>query len=165
MTEQKSNYYSRREKNGRELTYDSPEKLLAEAINYFKWCDQNPWIKRDVIRSGSRTGEIVEVPVPRPYTLEGLCVHIGISVNTFCEYEKDEALSPVTSHLREAIRLNLIEGTITGAYNIGVVSRILEYANKQEATDTEHNILIIESASPKTKENLEKLKERQYKLF
>ncbi|MFV0419346.1 MAG: terminase small subunit [Dysgonomonas sp.] len=157
----RNNYYTKRTKNGKELIYDSPEKFLSEATGYFKWCDDNPWNKKEAIKSGTRTGEIIEVPVSRPYTIEGLCVHIGICVKTFYNYENREEFLPVISHIRQVIQQNQIEGAIIGAYNANIISRILGYADKQEPTaEKKADILVIESSSPKTKENLEIIKER-----
>ena len=155
------NYYTKRTKNGKELIYDSPEKFLSEATGYFKWCDDNPWNKKEPIKSGARIGEVIEVPVPRPYTIEGLCVHIGICVKTFYNYENRKEFSPIISHIREVVRQNQIEGAIIGIYNANIISRILGYADKQEPVANEAtNILVIESSSPKTKENIEIIKER-----
>lgn len=155
-----NNYYKEKLKDGRELTYDSPEKLLSEAFKYFKWCDDNPWQKKDVIKSGARTGEIIDIPVSRPYTIEGLCVHIGICVKTFYNYEKRDEFIPVVSYIREAIRQNQLEGALIGAYNTNIISRLLGYTDQQEPKAEGTDILVIESNSPKTKGNIEILKAR-----
>lgn len=160
MTTSKSyNYYSRRTEKGEDVEYNSPEELLSAATGYFKWCDDNPWLKKEGVKSGTRTGDIIEIPMSRPYTMDGLCVHIGISVKTFHRYENKDDFSQVISHINQVIRQNQTEGAIIGIYNANIISRILGESDKQEPADSEKaNILVIESDSPKTKENIATLR-------
>jgi len=147
--------------DGRELTHDSPVELLSTADRYIEWCRNNPLYRHEVIRSGTKAGDIIEVPVARPYTIEGFCVFAGISIKTFNGYESGKELSFAATHIREAIRQNLMEGLITGIYNTAIVSRIASIPTAGQATeDTAYSELIIESDSPRTKENLEIIKKR-----
>lgn len=153
-------YYMKREKDGRELIYDSPEKFLTAAYAYFKWCDDNPWHKREAIKSGARTGEIIEIPVSRPYTLEGLCVHMGFSLKTFHNYGNRETFAQAVTHIRETIKQNQIEGAIIGSYNANIISRMLGMTENKSEAETATNDLVIESDDAATKVNLAIVKER-----
>lgn len=82
----KNEYYKRRQKDGRELIYSSPDFLLDEAYKYFEWCKKSPLYKRGVLKGGMQAGRVIKVEVDRPYTIEGLCVFAGISVQTFSNY-------------------------------------------------------------------------------
>lgn len=153
------NYYSRRAENGEDVKYNSPDEFLSASIGYFKWCDDNPWLKKEGIKSGTRTGETIEIPVSRPYTIDGLCVYTGICVKTFHDYENKKEFSQVISHINQVIRQNQTEGAIIGIYNANIISRILGDSDKQESADSvKADILVIESDSPKTKENIASLK-------
>lgn len=149
--------YANRSENGQELIYNQPKDLLQEAYRYFDWCSDNPWYRQELIKSGTRAGELIEVPVVRPFTIEGLCVFCGISVDTFCRYEATAGFEQVTAHLREIIRQNQIEGECVGAYNAIVIGRLHGAATKQELDISSG--LTINVISPEAKSNLEALRE------
>jgi len=127
-------YYMNRKKNGRERIFKTPQELLNKCYDYFHWCDENPWMKNDVIRSGERTGEIIKIPAQRPYSIETLCVYIGIAKRTFDEYSSREDFLPVTTHVREIIESNQLEGAIVGAYNHNIIARKLGLSDKTDIT-------------------------------
>lgn len=153
-------YYINRGKDGSEAVYRSPEQLLSEAVKYFTWCDENPLLKKDTVKSGTKAGETIETPVPRPYTIEGLCVYIGLSIKTLYKYQNKKEFSPAISHIRNIIRQNQMEGAITGAYNASAILRIGQEDGKQEPSGDTADELLIESDSPRTYENLAIIKER-----
>jgi len=149
-------YYKRREKDGRELIYSSPDKFLEEAYNYFDWCKESPMYKREAIKSGIKAGDIIKIEVDRPYTIEGLCVYSGISVRTFYNYEEREDFIQVLTHVREVIRQNQLEGAMVEAYSPNIVARLLGLSDKRELTGEGGKDLTINIA-PKgdTKEELQ----------
>ncbi|TFD94659.1 hypothetical protein E2605_14905 [Dysgonomonas capnocytophagoides] len=151
-------FYKKREKNGRELEYKTPEDFLREAYKYFDWCTKTPWIKKDFIKSGDFAGQIVDIPTSRPYTIDGLCNYLGIDVKTFYNYEERKDFFQVITYVRGIIRQNQIEGACVGAYNSSIVARILGLANKQEIETT--GGLNITVTSDKAKESIEKLQEK-----
>lgn len=149
--------YTNRGKDGQEIRYESPGCFLAQAYKYFGWCDSNPWYKTELIRSGTRAGEMIEIPVSRPYTIEGLCVFCGISTKTFAGYEADMAFHPATEHLRMAIRQQQVEGECVGVYSSAAISRILALTTGN--AESEPQGLVINVVSMETKKQLEVLKE------
>lgn len=154
-------FYKKRAKDGRELEYKTPEDFAKEAYKYFEWCYKNPWIKKDFIKSGDSAGSIVDIPTSRPYTIEGLCNYMGISVKTFYNYEERKDYLQVVTHVREIIRQNQIEGACVGAYNSNIVARILGLSNKQEIETT--GGLTINVTTDKAKDNIKKLQENLQK--
>ena len=164
-------YYKRREKDGRELIYGSPELLLDEAYKSFDWCKNNPFYKREVLKGGIQAGRIIKVEVDRPYTIEGLCVFVGISVQTFSNYGEREDFFGVVTHIREIIRQNQLEGAMVEAYSPNIVARLLGLSDKRELTGEGGKDLTI-NITPKdstkeaidkataTKNNLEALREQ-----
>ncbi|MFV0332410.1 MAG: terminase small subunit [Dysgonomonas sp.] len=156
-------FYKRREKDGRELIYSTPDKLLEEAYNYFDWCKSNPFHKREVLKGGIRAGEIVEVDIDRPYTIEGLCVYAGISVQTFFNYEQRNDFFEVVTHIREVIRQNQLEGAIVEAYSPNIVARLLGLSDKKEITGQDGKELVI-NITPRTKEEVDKAKDTRDNL-
>lgn len=104
-------YYKLQKTHGRELKYKSPKVLLKGIISYFQWCDENPWAKNEqlknpIVNKNPDTGEreyttLTQIPTTRPYTLTGLCVHLGIRLITWKEYCKRKAFANITSRASE----------------------------------------------------------------
>ena len=157
MARGQKKYCLNRGSDGQELIYHQSKDLLVQAYKYFDWCNDNPWYKQELIKSGTRAGELIEVPASRPYTLEGLCVFCGISIGTFCKYEGQADFKEVTTHLREMIRQNQIEGECVGAYSTTIINKILGSTDKQDVDRPAG--LTISVISPEAKENLEAIRE------
>jgi len=147
-------YYKNRKRGGREQQYKTADSLLSKAFEYFAWCEDNPWTKKELMRSGDRKGEVVEVPISRPYTLAGMCVYCGISEATFDSYLKDPDMRQAAEHLQGIVRQNQMEGAIIGAYHSGFISQILASVKELSAETTFHPY-VIEVTDEKAKKGLE----------
>lgn len=147
-------HYTNRKKEAEEQSYSTADELQSKAFEYFAWCEDNPWFKKELMRSGDRKGEIVEVPVSRPYTLAGMCVYCGISQSTFAAYTKDKTMKGAAEHITDIIRQNQLEGAIIGAYNSSFISHILA-EGKEINTDHSFEPYVIEVVDQKAKEGLE----------
>lgn len=147
----KGNQIWRLAKNpGRKKKY-TPKTLLQKAYEYFEHCDNNPWYKNEAIKSGEKTGTIIEVPTQRPYTETAFFVFAGIDVKTFKNYESENDFLPVVTHIRDIIRANQIEGSMVGAYNATIVARVCGLVDK-----TESEVNIRNEYEGMTDEELEK---------
>lgn len=154
-------HYTTRKKKGAEQRYSNPDDLLSKAFEYFAWCEDNPWYKKELMRSGDRKGEIVDVPMHRPYLLVGLCVYCGISEKTFHEYEANPKLKEAAAHIRDIIKQNQLEGATLGAYNSNLVSRLLGLTDTQDQIGLSGGqSLTINVSNPITKVEIESLKNK-----
>lgn len=72
------------EKNkiGRPRAFTDIEKLKSDIEAYFKECDD---ATGHIV---TKQGEVVEVPDPTPYTIEGLSDHLGVTRATLLNYQK-----------------------------------------------------------------------------
>lgn len=138
----KNEFYKRRQKDGRELIYKTPDLLLNEAYKYFDWCNKNPVKKNEAIKSGPTAGKIIQIPTQRPYTIQQLCVYIGISLNTFKNYETRDNFLTVTTHIREIIQANQLEGAMVEAYNHNIVARLLGLSEKKDVSISGSDITV-----------------------
>jgi hypothetical protein len=116
---------------GRPKAYDPP-RLLNISYDYFKWATENPWMKNEAVKGGDNAGMIIKVPTSRPFTIHGLCVFAGISVQTFDNYSKNKEFLEVTTRIREIIYNQKFEGAAVGAYNANIIARDLGLADKKE---------------------------------
>ena len=120
-------FWKFRSKHGRDTLFSSPDLLWSAACEYFEWCDYNPWYKKEVIKSGKKTGKCIDVPIQRPYTLIGLCCFVGCSEAYFRQFntDKHEGFSTVISQIKQIIEVQQREGAIVGTFNANIISRML----------------------------------------
>lgn len=161
-------YWTKRKKDGKERKL-TPIELLDEAYEYFQWCEDNPMYKNEVLRGGSRAGELIEIPIERPKSINGLCNYISICERTFRNYEDVEDYVPITSHIRSIIEQNQFDGAVIGIYDSNIIARKLGLADKKEIGGNNGDPLNIEihvnesteeaiKKAKQTKDNIEQLK-------
>lgn len=130
----KNKYWKLRETHGRNLVYKTPDDLLKAVVDYLKWCNTNPWLKNEQLKTPvikkNENGErvvtsIVQIPTQRPYTLTGMCVHIGITLKTWKVYCKRKGFVHITTHAEEIIETQQFEGAAVGAFNANIIARKL----------------------------------------
>lgn len=130
-------------KLGRPYDFPTGPDLLAAWVDYFKYNDTNPVYKVDAIRSGDRVGELVYVPIKRPYSETGFCAFHGKGINFIRQLElniigKDDdnskELSLVLTWARNLCYADKIDGATAGVYNPIIVARDLGLKEKTENT-------------------------------
>lgn len=152
-------YYKNRTKDGRELIYETPYDLLNKAYEYFKWREENPLYKNEVLKGGSLAGTTVSVEIKRPLTIIGFCVYSGISRKTFDNYGKRKDFFPVCTHIRDIIEGDQLEGAMINNYDPRIVARLLCLVDKHEV-EGKGNGFTINVTSKNTKQDLDKLKDK-----
>ena len=75
-----------RRKVGRPKLFTDPEVLKARIDEYFDKCDSR--VKQKFV---AKTGEVVEVRDPEPYTMSGLAYHLGMDRKSLINYSRDDA--------------------------------------------------------------------------
>ncbi len=107
--------------------YDAKD-LWEYALTYFQWCDSNPVQKPELIRSGADAGVVIYLPIPRPYTLSGLCIHLGITKEYMYSAAKSDTKNDfyfVANKLLEIIHTQKLEYTYAGVYSPVVAAKEL----------------------------------------
>lgn len=144
--------------------FASPEALIQRALDYFKWCDDNPMYKTEQIKKPGPPlqlpdgtivpGEtLIEIPVKRPYTNKGFCLFCGVNdeyFNNFIAQHKSEAEKEVQAEWLEAIRdiksaiaNQQYEGAASGFFQSNIVARMIGLAEKTE-NKVEANVAVKE---------------------
>lgn len=131
-------YWKLRSKDGRDKIFETPEIFLDACNEYFKWCVDNPLLesipmKRKISRD-EEVIEMIEVPKMRPFTIQGLCNYLDISVKTFALYEERQEFIPVTTRARQIIYNQKFEGAASGFLNPNIIARDLGLVDKKERT-------------------------------
>lgn len=113
---------------GRQLS-NTPEQLWDAAINYFKWCDENPITAKRTLTSGKTQGEKVVVEFKRPYSVKAFCLHAGISERYITDIKESQAKESEWYIIMEKILMIIytqnLEGAIVDLYNPIMVSKVL----------------------------------------
>lgn len=127
-------FWQLRSKHGRDRLFASPELLWESACEYFEWCDNNPLIAEEAIKSGELAGTTMKVPRMRVYNIQGLTRMLDCNVDYITDFEdslkgKTDELSlnfsRVIKKIREVIYQNKYEGASSGFFNPLVISRDL----------------------------------------
>ena len=137
----KNQFWKLRDESGRKKLFETPELFFEKAIEYFKWADENPIIKTDAVRGGQNAGDILEIPIQRPYSIEALCIYLGITYQTFKNYEKNENYKDffeVFAYVKQIIENNQFDGATVGTYNANIIARKLGLADKSEVTSDQN---------------------------
>jgi hypothetical protein len=88
-------------------------------------------------------GKVMEVPISRPYTWDGLCQQLECNTEYFTDFEKslvgknDELskdFSRIITHIRQTINRNKLEGASVGIFNANIVARELGMIDKKDVT-------------------------------
>lgn len=117
---------------GQPPCFNSPEEMLERAIEYFKWCEDNPLGEHKIF---AQQGAIVdgEVKHRRPYTQAGLCVYLGISEQTWRNYrDSNPAYFEVTRLITDAMYDQKFAGASAGIFNANIIARDLGLKDKSE---------------------------------
>jgi len=123
--------------------FASSRLLWRAAGDYFRWCDEHPWVASKSKQKANGT-ETDEAPTQRPYSVAGFLLYIHLPESGW-EQQKQTAPEEVRQtmqRIESTIDTQLLEGALTGAFNATVVARKLGLADKQEHTGKDGTPLI-----------------------
>lgn len=141
----------------------TPETLELAWQQYFAWCDDNPWFKHELTKSG----ELAKVPTSRPYTEAGFCAFHDLGINYVKELwnavkDRDDELSKryssVITRARAKCYAQKFEGAAVGAFNANIISRDLGLAEKTES-EVKQDVKVKTDLSKLSVEQLKALRE------
>jgi hypothetical protein len=110
----------------------TPKELWEMALTYFQWCDASPIYKPELIRAGLEAGSVFSTPIPRPYTISGLCLHTGITRDWLYDIAKNKDAQEwymVATKIIEIIYTQKLEYAITGVFNPVIAAKELGLGN------------------------------------
>lgn len=147
-------FWKLRSRHGRKKLFSTPKLLFQAASEYFQWCDNNPWIKKEQLKKPSTIinadgstylQTIADIPTARPYTLSGLCLYLDVNCQYFTDFKesllpkdgekqtkKQKDFSLVITRIEEIIKTQKFEGAAVGAFNANIIARDLGMVDKKE---------------------------------
>lgn len=131
-------FWKLRSKHGRDILFSDPKILWEAACEYFQWCEDNPFKKAEakVVNIGDYQSEvrIVEVPVMRPFTMQGLCGYLNCNTAYFRQFQdsKHEDFSTVICAIEDTVYNQKFSGAASGFLNANIIARDLGLSDKKD---------------------------------
>lgn len=128
---------------GRDFTYTSAAELEKAWLDYFEWVVENPWMKKEAVKSGDSAGMIIDTPCKAPFTIMGFQAFHGLGFNFISQLtaalaERDDKvakdISCVIDWARSICHNDKFEGAMLGFYNANLTARDLELVDKRDVT-------------------------------
>lgn len=142
-------FWKLRSKHGRDKLFETPELMWEAACEYFQWCIDNPFIKGEAktVNVGNFQSEIAiaQIPMMRPFTIQGLCLYLGCNTQYLAQFEanlegKNDDLSKdftlVVTRIRDTIYNQKFSGAASGFFNANIIARDLGLSDKKEVDKT-----------------------------
>ena len=121
------------------LKFQTPEEMAVLIDDYFAQCDATV-LKVPHKQLSRSTDAPVFIEVTRPYTVDGLCHHLGTQRTTLLDYQKREGYKELVDAAKMKISMHQIEMSLVGAYDQRVLSLMLinnhEYVNESRVDVT-----------------------------
>src|SRR5687768_3058617 len=101
--------------SGNEKLFKTPAILQQLVTEYFDKTDTElmPVYHKQLTKEGA----LVKLPTRRPYTVEGLCLHLGTSRVTLLEYQKLPEYADIITMAKQRITKDQIERALIGENN------------------------------------------------
>lgn len=124
-------FWKARSSHGRKPIFENPEQLWEVCTEYFQWVEDNPLQEEKLFAyQGKITRETANKM--RAMTLDGLCLFLGISDQTWRDYRKREDFLGVITRAEQIIRVQKFEGAAADLLNANIIARDLGLADKKE---------------------------------
>jgi hypothetical protein len=163
MAAQKGNrFWELRSEHGRKRLFESPELMWSAAVEYFKWCDEHPYLKPEQKKGNtiipknfegdiSQLDNIIKIETMRPYTMQGLCLYLDANTRYFDDFEKSLAgkdddlskdFSTIITRIRSIVSMQKLDGAMIGAFNPMIVSRLEGLKERTDVTTDDQPVQI-----------------------
>ena len=121
---QGNDYWKQRSSHGRNPIFKKPEQLWDACCEYFEWVEANPLQETQYKQAN---GEPVPVIIPkmRAMTLDGLCIFLGISSQTWRDYRSRKAFAQAAGRVELVVSHQKFIGAAAGLLNPSIIARDL----------------------------------------
>jgi hypothetical protein len=142
---------------GRPRIFESAKEMHNKIEEYFEWCDEQ--VREYTDKKGN-----IHI-IYKPYTVSGLCLYLGMTRETLCQYEKKEGFSDTIKNAKNRIENWVEEHSLTGELNPAVsifnLKNNFGWTDKQEIESKNTNTNINTDISDLPPEALEEIAKAQ----
>lgn len=133
-------FWMLRSSHGRNPIFASPDDLWSACCEYFEWVENNPlWESKAFAYQGTVTQEAI--PKMRAMTIEGLCLFLDITRQTWINYRERKDFIEVAEKVENVIRQQKFAGAAADLLNPNIIARDLGLTDKQ---DLAHSGFIVQ---------------------
>lgn len=124
-------FWKMRSTHGRNPIFKDSEQLWDACEQYFQWVEENPLEELKVFHNA---GLITEATLPkmRAMTIDGLCIFLDISDETWANYRNKEDFIGVTTRVEKVIRTQKFTGAAAELLNPNIIARDLGLRDAKE---------------------------------
>lgn len=125
--------------------YHKAVDMAMAAQKYFEWAVANPITKTEAIKGGNMAGQLVQIEVPRPWTLQALLAWMNISTKQWHKYRSDMEyieFHNVCDFIENCIRTQKMEHAMVGNYNANVVMRDIG-VSENKTVETKSSVEVV----------------------
>lgn len=128
-------FWEARSSHGRNPIFADPERLWDAACQYFQWVEDNPLLE---MKPFAYQGVVIQEPVPkmRAMTIDGLCIFLDITRQTFDNYCGREGFFDIMTRIQSVIRSQKFAGAAADLLNPNIIARDLGLIDRQEVKST-----------------------------
>ncbi len=141
----KNQFWKLRTKHGRSKIFGDAKVLATECMQYFEITAERHWDKKEF---HGKDAKECTINMPVPFTLEGLCVYLDISKQTWNNYrneykersnkdDKDKIAKgfiDLIARIEQIIYVQKFEGATVGAFNPNIIAQELGLKNQIDIT-------------------------------
>lgn len=129
-------FWEARAKHGRDKIFESEDILWESACEYFAWVEDNPlWESKVTQYQGDPIDMII--PKMRAMTVEGLCLFLDISTQTWRDYCKRDDFIGVTSKIEGVMKSQKFSGAAADLLNANIIARDLGLKDVTDHTSSD----------------------------
>ena len=123
--------------------------LLSKFNLYIEYMQDQFFLKPDIIRSGERAGEQINIKINRPLTIQSFCLFAGIDVQTYYNHvngdykDQEPDLFDGFMYVNDYIKNDQISGAMVNIYNERIVSKVCGLADTVNVQVNEQPVVNI----------------------
>lgn len=132
-------FWKARSTHGRKPLWSNTDDLKDACYQWFQWVEDNPLTEYKVAQF---QGEAVsmELPKMRAMTIGGLCIYLGMTFETWCQYKKKDGFSEVCAEVEQVIYNQKFVGASADLLNSSIIARDLGLADKRDHTSSDNSM-------------------------
>ena len=135
-------FWKARTKHGRDRLFASSEALWEACCEYFEWVESHPLWETKLF---SYQGEISEgvIPKMRAMTIDGLCLFLDITYETWRTWRNENGFSEVVSRAERVIRDQKFSGAAAELLNANIIARDLGLSSDKSEHDHKEDLATV----------------------
>ena len=155
-----NSFWMKRSTHGRSPIFKNNEDLFDACMQYLKYSEDNPLMEEKVFCFKGHVTR-TEVSKLRALTLQGLCIFIGITRETWGQYRKKKDFSDICTTVEEIMYNQKLQGASADLLNASIIARHLGLKDHQDHS-SDNGSMSTQPLTEKQKELLDKTLDNEY---